>query len=110
MARAAVVASPSRYEPFGLAPLEAAKAGAALVLADIATYRELWDDAALFAAPDDADGFAAALNRFAGDDALRHEYAARARKRAAEYTLERQAEAMIAIYRKLLPTQAAQVV
>ena len=50
---------PRVYEPFGLAVLEAAGAGAALVLADIPTFRELWDDAALFVAADDA----AALRR-----------------------------------------------
>ena len=38
------------YEPFGLAVLEAAQAGCALVLSDIPTFRELWDGAALFVA------------------------------------------------------------
>jgi glycosyltransferase involved in cell wall biosynthesis len=102
MARAAIVASPSRYEPFGLAPLEAARAGAALVLSDIPTYRELWDGAALFAAPDDAKAFAQAINRFAGDDALRHEFAARARQRSGRYSIEAQGAAMQAIYDRLL--------
>jgi glycosyltransferase involved in cell wall biosynthesis len=107
MARSAIVASPSRYEPFGLAPLEAAQAGAALVLADIPTYRELWDDAALFAPADDARAFAAALNRLAGDDALRHEFAAKAKKRSARFTLHAQASAMQSIYEHLLRPVAA---
>jgi glycosyltransferase involved in cell wall biosynthesis len=47
MRRAAIFAAPSRYEPFGLAVVEAAIVGAALVLADIPTFRELWSDAAL---------------------------------------------------------------
>lgn len=102
MARAAIVASPSRYEPFGLAPLEAARAGAALVLSDIPTYRELWDGAALFAAPDDARAFAHAINRFAGDDALRHEFAARARQRSGRYSSDAQCAAMQAVYDSLL--------
>ena len=102
MARAAIVASPSRYEPFGLAPLEAARAGAALVLSDIPTYRELWDGAALFAAPDDAKGFANAINRFASGDALRHEFAARARQRSGQYSLAAQCAAMQAVYGELL--------
>ncbi|MFA7431853.1 MAG: glycosyltransferase family 4 protein, partial [Rhodospirillaceae bacterium] len=42
MARAGVFASPARYEPFGLAVLEAALSGCALVLSDIPTFRELW--------------------------------------------------------------------
>jgi glycosyltransferase involved in cell wall biosynthesis len=107
MARSAIVASPSCYEPFGLAPLEAAQAGAALVLAEIPTYRELWDEAALFAPADDAEAFADAMNRLASDDALRHEYGVRARERSARYTLEAQAAAMQSIYDHLLHPAAA---
>ena len=51
--RASVFASLAIYEPFGLAVLEAALAGCALVLSDTATFRELWQDAALFVPPDD---------------------------------------------------------
>ena len=58
-----VFVSAALYEPFGLAVLEAAQAGCALVLSDIPTFRELWDGAALFVAADDAAGFAAALER-----------------------------------------------
>ncbi len=108
MARASVVASPSRYEPFGLAPLEAARAGAALVLSDIPTYRELWDGAALFAHPDEPRAFADAANRYACDDALRHEFAHRARQRAGHYTLDSQTTAMDAVYKGLLRPLAAQ--
>ncbi len=50
MARTQVFASTALYEPFGLAVLEAAQAGCALVLSDIPTFRELWDGAALFVA------------------------------------------------------------
>jgi glycosyltransferase involved in cell wall biosynthesis len=107
MARAAIVASPSRYEPFGLAPLEAARAGAALVLADIPTYRELWDGAALFAAPDDPQAFAAAINRLAGAESLRSDFAQRALERSRRYTLDHQVSAMAALYRRLLQPQAA---
>src|SRR3546814_1449709 len=41
MGRAAVFTAPSLYEPFGLAALEAANAGAALVMADIPGFREI---------------------------------------------------------------------
>ena len=46
-----VFVSAARYEPFGLAVLEAAQAGCPLVLSDIPTFRELWDGAALFVDP-----------------------------------------------------------
>ena len=48
MSRAAVYAAPALYEPFGLAILEAAQAGCALVLGDLPSLRELWGDAAAF--------------------------------------------------------------
>lgn len=46
--RTAVYVATSCYEPFGLAPLEAALSGCALVLSDLPTLREVWGDAALF--------------------------------------------------------------
>lgn len=102
MRRAAIVASPSIYEPFGLVPLEAANAGAAMVLSDIATYRELWDGAALFADPHDVEDFAAAIDRLADDEALRAELGRAAFERAGRYTLEAQAREMAALYEQLL--------
>lgn len=107
MTRSAIVASPSLYEPFGLAPLEAAQAGAALVLADIPTYRELWDGAAVFAPADDPKAFAAAINRLASDDHLRGELARNGRERSARFTLGAQAAAMRSIYQHLLHPVAA---
>jgi glycosyltransferase involved in cell wall biosynthesis len=66
-ARAAVFVSVARYEPFGLAVLEAAQAGCALVLSDIPTFHELWADAALFVAPEDTDELAWTLRTILAD-------------------------------------------
>lgn len=98
MARAGVFVSPSVYEPFGLAALEAAQARTPLVLADIATYRELWEDAALFFPPRDAEALAAAINRLMRDQALRKRLGGAAADRARAYSLGRQAARMQAIY------------
>jgi len=43
-----VYVAASRYEPFGLAPLEAAHAGCALLLTDLPSLREIWGDAAIY--------------------------------------------------------------
>ena len=59
----AVFASPARYEPFGLGVLEAAQSGMALVLSDIPTFRELWDGAARFVAPEADDELLRTLAR-----------------------------------------------
>lgn len=44
----AVYVCTSKYEPFGLAPLEAALCGCAVVARDIPSLREIWEDAALW--------------------------------------------------------------
>jgi glycosyltransferase involved in cell wall biosynthesis len=61
MASAAIFAAPSVYEPFGLAVLEAAQLGTPLVLADNATFRELWTGAAVFVDPHDHVAWATTL-------------------------------------------------
>jgi len=44
----AVYVAASRYEPFGLAALEAAQAGCRLLLADLPSLREVWAEAATY--------------------------------------------------------------
>jgi glycosyltransferase involved in cell wall biosynthesis len=101
--RAAIFAAPSRYEPFGLAVAEAAICGAALVLADIPTFRELWDDAGLFVAPDDADGWRQAFATLAADAPRRRMLAAQAAERASQFTLQRQTERLRDLYTTISP-------
>ncbi len=93
-----VFVSAARYEPFGLAVLEAAAAGCALVLADIPTFRELWDGAAMFVAPADDGGFAEAIDRLVGDPSMRLRSGEQARAAAARYTPGRMAAAMAELY------------
>lgn len=101
MRRAAIFAAPSRYEPFGLAVVEAAVSGAALLLADIPTFRELWSDAALFVSPGDSHGWSEALRELAEDTVLRGRLAAKAGARARRFTLSRQAAQLHALYSTL---------
>jgi len=96
-----VFATSALFEPFGLAVLEAAQTGCPLVLSDIATFRELWDGAALFVPADDAAGFAAAIGQVIGDAGLRDRLGAAAAERAARYTPAACAAAMAAFYRRL---------
>jgi glycogen synthase len=101
-ARAAILAHPSRYEPFGLAPLEAALHGCALVLGDIASLREVWGDAAVYVEPDDDAAIAHAINRLIRDESLRHAAATRARSRAGTYTAARMAASYVSAYRTIM--------
>jgi glycosyltransferase involved in cell wall biosynthesis len=87
MRRAAVFASPARYEPFGLTVLEAAACGCALALADIASFGELWSGAAVFFDPCDPQALLAALRRLCRDGALRRRLQRAAAARARHYSL-----------------------
>ena len=84
-AEAAVFASPAIYEPFGLAVLEAAQAGCALVLSDIPTFRELWQDSAVFVPPNDPAALSDALNSLLADSAALAQRGALAHERAAHF-------------------------
>jgi len=107
LARRPIFVSGATFEPFGLAVLEAAAAGCALVLSDIATFRELWAGAALFVAPDDPEGFATAIGHLHANPALRAEMGAAARTRAARYTPAACARGVEAVYRTLLTSREA---
>ncbi|WP_428394812.1 glycosyltransferase family 4 protein [Lichenicoccus sp.] len=98
MQEAAIFVSTSRYEPFGLAVLEAASHHAALVLADIPSFRELWREAALFVPPGHADGFADAIATLAGDPGLRRRLALAAGAIAREFAPVRHLNGVLAAY------------
>lgn len=97
-AMAPIFVSPARYEPFGLAVLEAASAGAALVLSDIATFRELWDGCAVFIDPLQPEAMARSINALIEDEKTCALLGARAQRRAAHFTVPRQVDALIAAY------------
>lgn len=103
MARAGIYVAPSLYEPFGLAVAEAARMALPLALADIPTFRELWDGAALFFDPRDADGLARAINRLSADADLRRRMGAAAQARSLRFSLSTHVTAMEGLYSRLLP-------
>lgn len=98
MAGAPIFTSLSLYEPFGLSVLEAASAGAALVLSDIPTFRELWGSCALFVDPLDPGAVAWAVNRVIEDSTFRARLAEAAAMQSRSFTLQRQAEGLQAAY------------
>ncbi len=97
-----VFVSAASFEPFGLAVLEAAGAGCPLVLADIATFRELWDGVALFVPVVDDRAHADAITRILADHDLRASMEQASLTRAARYTPQAMATATAAIYDRLL--------
>ncbi len=101
MRDASIFVSPALYEPFGLTVLEAAASGCALVLSDLPSFRELWDDAAFFVGPRDRNALCAALQSVCRDDALRARLQATARMRARRYSQRAMVGAYLRLYREM---------
>jgi glycogen(starch) synthase len=104
MAESALFVAPARYEPFGLAILEAALSGCALVLGDIPTLREIWGDAALFVDPDNAEGLRDTIEALLFDTERSAALGQRARSRARRYGAAAMADRYIEAYCGLLGT------
>lgn len=100
--QASVFVSPSRYEPFGLAALEAARASRPLLLADIPVYREIWEGAATFFDPMDAADLAAKADWLISDAAACAKMGAAAMLRSLDYSTIGQARLMQTLYHKAL--------
>jgi glycosyltransferase involved in cell wall biosynthesis len=75
-------AATSRYEPFGLAPVEAALSRCALIANDIPVFRELWGNAAFYFRRDDPDSLAQAIRLFSEFPSVRRRLADMAYERA----------------------------
>jgi glycosyltransferase involved in cell wall biosynthesis len=97
-----IFVSMSRFEPFGLAVLEAAQAGCPLILSDIPTFVELWGGAAEFVEPNDDEALAAAIERLSSDPEHRRRLADAALERSRQYTPGAMAEGALRVYRALL--------
>lgn len=90
----------SRYEPFGLAPLEAALCGCGIIARDIPSLREVWGDAAIYF--HDAEGLERLLLLLAEDHAALRQAQIAAMARARCYSAAAMAAAYLDIYRGLL--------
>jgi glycogen synthase len=105
LARAAIYVATSRYEPFGLSPLEAALSDCALVMNDNPVFHELWGDAAIYFRQNDADDLARVLGELCTNAETRNRYAQRAYDTAcAKFTSERMVREYEQIYEEVCST------
>jgi glycosyltransferase involved in cell wall biosynthesis len=102
LSRASIFALPARAEPLDSMVLEAAYAGCALVLGDIAPLRETWSGAAVFVSPDDREALAAELNSLIADPGRRRVLSRLAARRARKYTAVNMARGYMAAYSEML--------
>jgi len=82
---------PTWDESYGLPPLEAMAAGTPCVVSDIAVLREMYQDAAVFADPQDPRAFAAAIDQLHKNPDHVAEVRVKGRQRAASFTWDRAA-------------------
>jgi glycosyltransferase involved in cell wall biosynthesis len=102
-ANASTYAATAAYEPFGLAPLEAAFSRCALLANDIPVFHELWDDSAYYFGRNDPAQLAAAIERVASDLQLARRYGEAAYERAlTKFSAQRMCEQYHQLYLQLL--------
>ena len=107
LAGASIYAATSCYEPFGLAPLEAALSRCALVANDIPTFRELWGPAAVYFPGNDVEGLRAAVETLRSDPSLRKRHSELAYQRARRlFSADAMVEEYLSVYRSLVPERS----
>lgn len=105
--RASIYVATSRYEPFGLAPLEAALSRCVILANDIPTFREIWGDAACYFNANDLGSLEHKLDLLHGDRELRLTYANLAYNRARHrYSAARMVDEYANLYQVLMKAGA----
>jgi glycosyltransferase involved in cell wall biosynthesis len=102
MLKAALFVMPAKYEPFGLAILEAARAGCTLVLGNISTLNEIWEETALYFDPFNDEEAVMVLQQLIEDNELRKQLAEKSMKRAERFTEQAMAANYFEVYKSLI--------
>ena len=90
--RALCLVFPSKTEGFGLPVLEAMALGCPVISSDAASLPEVCGEAALYASPDDAAAWLAAIGRLAAEPMLRENLAGAGPKRSKAFSWRQGAE------------------
>jgi glycosyltransferase involved in cell wall biosynthesis len=90
------------YEGQGLPPLEAMQAGVPVIASNRAAIPEAVGDAALLIDPANVTQIAAAIQQVLTTPELAASLVSRGRARAAQFTVERQAQATLDLYSRML--------
>jgi glycosyltransferase involved in cell wall biosynthesis len=97
---AAAFVFPSRYEGFGLPPLEAMACGTPVVTSNVSSLPEVVGDAAVQVNPQNVFEIARGIRDVLLDERLRQQLICRGRLQAARFSWERTAQQVLEIYRE----------
>ena len=97
-----LVVQTSRYEGFGMTPLEGMASGAPVVVAKSSAMPEVGGDVARYFEPGSADSLAIELEKVLGDPALQSNLGQRGIQRAQLFTTSLMAERTAAAYRSIV--------
>lgn len=105
--RASMYVATSRYEPFGLAPLEAALSRCAIIANDIPSFREIWGESACYFQTNDPASLQEQIERLHRERELRLTYANLAYNRARHrYTAQRMVDDYMSLYQAVVDAGA----
>ena len=97
---AAAFVFPSRYEGFGLPPLEAMACGTPVITSNVSSLPEVVGDAAVLINPENVFDIARGISEVLLDETLRAELIRRGHAQAARFSWERTAREALEIYRE----------
>lgn len=106
MRRAGVFVFPSRYEGFGLPPLEAMRLGVPTIVSNAGSLPEVCADGAWQVGVDDVSGLAGQLDRLLGDASARASLAAAGLARAQTFSWAKTAQQTLEVYARCSATTA----
>lgn len=101
-ANARALVQTSRYEGFGLPPLEAMQSGVPVVVANASSMPEVCGPAGFYFEPGSSESLALALERALTDESSRGSRVRIGLERAAGFSLERMAASTVNAYRSVL--------
>ncbi len=102
MTAATAYVFPSWYEGFGIPNLEAMSAGTALISSDIPAHREVVGDAGILVPPNEAEGWAQAMEKIVRDPTIRQGLVDKGKTRVATFSWERTAQQTWEVLRSLV--------
>ncbi len=100
-----IYVAPQRWEGFGLTPLEAMSCGVPVVATRVGAFEDLVvpEETGFLVPPEDLPQLTEATDKLMSDTAMRHAMAEASRRKVVEqHQIEHEADAIIAVYRRLI--------